>query len=1129
MKYKYAKPAAVRVTDAYFRHALELDVDNLLILESDRLLAGFRETAALIAGMNDEECTRFMKNKKRYGGGWEDALIGGHTLGHYLTAVAQGVINPGLDQKDRDALKERLDEIVEALAECQKMTEGTEYEGYLFGAAIVERDNLDAQFDHVEAMETNIVTQAWVPWYTMHKILAGLTDAYAIAGSRLALDVANRLAVWISNRANGWSDELQKTVLATEYGGMNDALYQLYQVTDAPEKEEFLKAAHKFDEVELFEKVYHYGENVLNGIHANTTIPKFLGALSRYETDNSETRYLAYAEKFWQMVIERQTYITGGNSEDEHFGADYALNDNRTNCNNETCNTYNMLKLSRRLFCITGEKKYADYYENTLINAILSSQDHKTGRTMYFQPMATGFQKIFGSVDNSFWCCTGSGMENFTKLQDSIYFEADGVTGINLYVASEYKKDGFVIRQSGDLTKKEEMTISVSGTPDSDLYLRIPYWVKGAAEIRMENGVYEPETVDGYYVIPKEKLQDNKSFTIFLPMEVRAENLPDSKDTYAFRYGPFVLSAALGTDKQGVTNHGVTVLVPAVKAVKRDRIGIRNAASVEEFIGHINENLVKKEGELTFTLQGTAVSYTFTPHYDQDEQSYGIYWTYYVDEDGIGAEAVLEEKESGRIREMSVDRIEQAGRGQYEARFILPDGSKAGLVDNGSTGEDAPALTRRAKAGGSFGYKMIAPQQGDALLILTFAKNEEGRPVKICVGDHVIASETLCEKKWNGWNLTLADADRDAYYQAYYAIPEEVIQAEKEELIVVEQDKEVTHPVITVEFSGTENEESARICKSVWLIRKFRTENRLVTVQCDGKEITPDADGVYTVTTPYDEDPKVLFTMEDPAGYLMLEGTAFDDREPKKLVTLAAKEERELTVVAQNFEPVQRVKIRVVRDYSALDAQKNLVRRFGFDGSLDGAVWVTKADKLQPAENVEAVYAQTEDGKALVMDGTCGLELLADPSVLGKSYTISFFMKPDQAGACYDPTIAGGNFAQSYWLNLTLDGKMWSNNRSRISSPAAECYQAGQWQQVILTVDGEKKGHSENTVYGELYCNGIKVNSGTIAADLMLLEGGGLYFGINPWDAVFKGQVKDICLYDRNFTEKEIQGLVKFS
>ena len=908
---------AVEVTDSYFVNALELDVDNLLILEEDRLLAGFRETAAYIAGMKEEERKSFMKNKKRYGGGWENALIGGHTLGHYMTAVAQGVINPGLSAEDRASLKERLDSIVAALSECQEMTMGTEYEGYLFGAVIPEPDNLDSQFDHVEAGETNINNQAWVPWYTMHKILAGLTDAYAIAGNSQALDTANRLAVWIARRANGWSEETRQIVLATEYGGMNDALYELYKVTDAEDKEEFKKAAHQFDETELFELVLAGKKNGLNGKHANTTIPKFLGALCRYEVDSSQTKYLEYAKAFWDMVIEKHTYITGGNSEDEHFGADYVLQEDRTNCNNETCNTYNMLKLSRRLFLITEDKKYADYYENTLINAILSSQDHKTGRTMYFQPMATGYQKIFGTVDTNFWCCTGSGMENFTKLQDSIYFTKPGVVGVNLYVASKASGNGYVIEQTGDLSQGDTMAFQISGTEVSfDLLLRIPTWVKGKMTVAFGAESYDYEIKNGYAVIPNEKLAGGTAFTITLPMEVQAENLPDGENTYAFRYGPFVLSAALGTDKQTTLSHGVAVTVPGTKAVKRDTIGIRNVSSVEEFIASINNNLIKKEAAMVFTLQGTKETYTFTPHYNQDEESYGIYWTFYVDEGGRGSEAVLAEKAAGRIAEAVVDKMEQAGRGQYEARFLLADGmTKDGLVDNGSVGEDAPALTRSALAGGSFGYKMQVEKEEELLLVLTFAREDNGKPIRITVGNTVIADETVNEKDADVENRTLSAADEESYFQKVYRIPKETVASEMTVLDVLEGGAVTGKNVILISFAGTETEASARVCKSVLLMKPYRIQNRLTAVQCEGLTLERKED-VYCLTVPYNHNPEVSFQMSDNGGYIELNGNVIDELESHKLITTDVITDFELKVYAQNFVPTEHVKVRVKRDYS---------------------------------------------------------------------------------------------------------------------------------------------------------------------------------------------------------------------
>lgn len=1118
---------AVEVTDTYFVHALELDADNLLALDEDRLLAGFRETAAYIAGMGEEERTCFMKKKERYGGGWENALIGGHTLGHYMTAAAQGAVNPGLPLEKRTALKARLDSIITALCECQDMTKGTGYEGYLFGATLPEKDNPDSQFDHVETGETNIVNQAWVPWYTMHKILAGLIDSYVFTGNKQGLSAANRLAEWVAGRVNAWSEEMRQMVLATEYGGMNDVLYELYKVTDSPKRKEFLKAAHQFDETELFERVLSGEKNCLNGIHANTTIPKFLGALCRYEVDESETRYLAYAKAFFDMVLESYTYITGGNSEDEHFGAAYALQESRTNCNNETCNTYNMLKLSRRLFLITGDKKYADYYEKTLINAILSSQDHKTGRTMYFQPMATGYQKIFGTIDNSFWCCTGSGMENFTKLQDSIYFVKPDAVGVNLYIASRASGDGYVIEQKGDLSTGDTMTFSVSGEAVSfDMLLRIPPWVReGKVTVKFGGECCDLEEDRGYLVIPNEKIASGAVFSVTLPMEVRAENLPDGKNTYAFCYGPFVLSAKLGTDKQTILYHGVSVAVPGKKAVDRDTIGIRSASSVEEFMNQIGSHLVKEPDEMVFTLHGTKEQYIFTPHYNQDEESYGIYWTFYVDEDGRDGEAVLAEKEEKRMEEAVVDKVEQAGRGQYEARFLLPDGiTKDGLVDNGSVGEDAPALTRAAYAGGSFGYKMQIDKAEDLQLVLTLAKEDCGKPLHIEIGGEVIADERIGTADANVENRTLAKADEEMYFQKVYPISKETVEAAMSQLTVLEEEKPVGKHIILIGFSGTGTEASARVCKSVLLMRPFREENHLVRLMCDGREIREE-DGVYSLTVPYGSTPELSFEIADDGGYLEWNENITDETETKTLVTADVVTEYKLTVYAQNFHPVQSCIVRVKRDYSGFSLDKNVVKKFSLHDSLDGAVPVLQSDDIVPAADMVCRFEEGVQGKALSMDGSFGLLLLSDPSVLGESYTISYWMKPARTGAAYDPTLAGGDFADAYWLNLTLDGKMWSSNGRWVSSASTGAYMAGEWQHVALVVEGDREGSAENTVYGELYVNGRKVNSGNIASGLMTKSGSALYFGINPWDAVYTGGVGEICLFNRSLSEVEVQGI----
>ena len=460
----------VEMEDDYLINGTEKMAAYLNDFDVNKLASGFRRTA----GLSDTSDTY---------GGWETSLIAGHAVGHYMTAVAQGYNNTG----DEGLLKMSND-LIDALYEAQIKEDTTingnaVKKGYLFattnawsGGRVVTGE---VQFDNVENNKTNITTQAWVPWYTMHKILAGLVDTYKLTGSEKALEMADALGTWVYNRVGSYDPVMQARVLNIEYGGMNDALYELYKITKDPNH---AKAAHMFDEVSLFDSIYDHND-VLANKHANTTIPKILGALNRVraidatngqletdapDSDHDREYYLKVAENFWDIVVNDHSYITGGNSEDEHFRAARTENAYRNNVNCETCNTYNMLKLSRELYKLTGDKKYEDYYEGTFLNAILSSQNPETGMTMYFQPMATGYFKVFSKPWTDFWCCTGSGMESFTKLTDSIYYKKDNTIVVNQYISSVLtdNDNGIKLTQDSALPDGEtsRLTVDVIGS-----------------------------------------------------------------------------------------------------------------------------------------------------------------------------------------------------------------------------------------------------------------------------------------------------------------------------------------------------------------------------------------------------------------------------------------------------------------------------------------------------------------------------------------------------------------------------------------------------------------------------------------------------------------------------------------
>ncbi|MDD5934800.1 MAG: glycoside hydrolase family 127 protein [Clostridiales bacterium] len=626
----------VFLTNEYMRNASEKEITYLLSLDSQRLLAGFYDNAGIT------------KNVTRYGG-WENLLIGGHTIGHYMTACANAYCCKNTSDEQKAQLLSKLTELVDGLFECQQAI-GT---GFIFGATVLDRENIELQFDHVEQEKTDIFTQAWVPWYTMHKIMEGLISVASmkkVSLSERSLTVATNLGNWIYRRVTSWSEEVRKTVLKTEYGGMNDCLYDLYQLTG---DKKFAKAAHVFDEIDLFEKVYlaNAGDHVLEDLHANTTIPKFLGALNRYisyRNDPSQDAviYLLYAEKFWDLVVNHHTYLTGGNSEWEHFGKDNLLDHERTNCNNETCNVYNMLKMTKKLFMITGKVKYANFYERAFINAILASQNPETGMTTYFQPMATGYFKVYGQPTTKFWCCVGSGMENFSKLTESFYFHKDNLLVVNQYISSElfWEEKGIRLTQVSSIPDQDKVEIRLTkeNTPsiaeDVNLViaLRLPDWLTSEADIKVNGEIYSYEDVEGYAYISCSCIKETR-ITLQLPMQVRAVTLPDCKNVYGFTYGPVVLSALLGRKDMRETTTGVDVTIPETKLIDfsytkhGDDVITIDDQSVELFMMEIPKHMVRMEhtDQLCFELQHTDANLVFVPHYSQHKERFGLYWYFH--------------------------------------------------------------------------------------------------------------------------------------------------------------------------------------------------------------------------------------------------------------------------------------------------------------------------------------------------------------------------------------------------------------------------------------------------------------------------------------------------------------------
>ncbi len=292
--------------------------------------------------------------------------------------------------------------------------------------------------------------KVWAPWYTLHKIMAGLLDMYVLTGNQQALDVVRGMAAWTKKWADPLTDADMARIMHVEFGGMNEVLYNLYAVTGV---KDYADTAHRFDHPEFFAPLAE-GRDELKGLHVNTQIPKILGAARRYEF-TGDPRYRRIAEFFWNQVTQHRSYATGGTSNGELWRSDPdKLADQLGHSTQECCCTYNMLKLTRHLFSWSPDARYFDYYERAFFNGIFGTMNPTNGLTMYYVPLATGYWKVFASPRKSFWCCTGTGVESFSKLADSIYFHDDESLYVNLFISSDldWEEQGLRVRQSANLT-----------------------------------------------------------------------------------------------------------------------------------------------------------------------------------------------------------------------------------------------------------------------------------------------------------------------------------------------------------------------------------------------------------------------------------------------------------------------------------------------------------------------------------------------------------------------------------------------------------------------------------------------------------------------------------------------------
>lgn len=502
----------VRLLPSFWNDTMETNRSWLYSLPNDRLAYNFFVTAGLPSNADPL-------------GGWEapDVELRGHYVGHYLSACALLHASTG-----DEFIKAKANELVGMLGQCQAK------DGYLSAFPT-------SFFDRLRNHQ-----RVWAPFYTYHKIMAGLIDMYQHAGNQQALEMATRMADWAHAYAMSFSDEDWQRVLLVEQGGMNEASFNLYGITG---NTKYRDLGYRFEHHKIFDPLAA-NQDILGGNHANTNIPKVIGAARGYELTGDE-RYRHISENFYEMVTGHHIYCTGGTSNGEFWHAPDAIASQLGPAAEECCCSYNVMKLARHLYGQNPDPKFFDYYERTLNNVRYGTQN-PNGMLMYYVSLQPGLFKTFGTEFDAFWCCTGTGSEEYSKLNNSIYFHDDDAVYVNLFIPStlNWKERGLKLRQETKFPADDRIALTVESAPSSTtaLKIRVPYWATSGALYSINGQQQNVSATPSTYVTLTREWKAGDVIAIEMPLTLHINTTPDDKTVQAAMYGPLVLAARLGTE-----------------------------------------------------------------------------------------------------------------------------------------------------------------------------------------------------------------------------------------------------------------------------------------------------------------------------------------------------------------------------------------------------------------------------------------------------------------------------------------------------------------------------------------------------------------------------------------------------
>lgn len=586
----------IRLLPSRFRDNMLRDSAWMTSIDVNRLLHSFRTNAGVAAGREGG----YMTVKKL--GGWEslDCELRGHTTGHLLSAYALMYAASG-----SEVFRLKGDSLVNGLTEVQNALSG----GYL--SAFPE-----------ELIHRNIQGKGvWAPWYTLHKLFSGLIDQYLYADNKPALTTVTKMADWAYNKLRPLDEDTRRRMIRNEFGGINESFYNLYAITG---DERYQWLAHYFYHNDVIDPLRELKDD-LGTKHTNTFIPKVIAEARNYELTKDETSR-KLSDFFWHTMIGHHTFAPGCSSDKEHFFDPKQFSKHISGYTGETCCTYNMLKMSRHLFCWNADPAIADYYERALYNHILGQQDPATGMVTYFLPLLSGSHKVYSTKENSFWCCVGSGFENHAKYGEAIYYHNDHGIYVNLFIPSQvvWKEKGLILRQETEFPKEEttRFTVRVTKPVVTTVYLRYPSWSK-QVEVRINGRKIKVKQKPGSYIAIAREWKDGDFITATYPMQIQLETALDNPEKAALMYGPLVLAGERGTE-------GMQTPAPFSNPVLYNDYytynyhipaGLRTTLKIDA--KHPERSIQRIEKELKFvTGQGDVIR----PLFDIHQQRYVVYW-----------------------------------------------------------------------------------------------------------------------------------------------------------------------------------------------------------------------------------------------------------------------------------------------------------------------------------------------------------------------------------------------------------------------------------------------------------------------------------------------------------------------